>query len=181
MSAPHGGDAVRQRQQGVRMLDDVDDREVVLDEGHGQAGKGKHQHDIERPGCRTRQGDPAGMLPMGANQGQDALHQRDAKGQDERVVTEFRDHCLNGRWKVKREKWKVEGENQALRAVKRTRQSDTIATGRVLHISRFIFHLSRVFTPHGIFKVFVADSTAFLLAAARCSASPTAWAASGGI
>ena len=103
---------------------------------------------------------------MGANQGQDALHQRDAKGQDERVVTEFRDHCLNGRWKVKREKWKVEGENQALRAVKRTRQSDTIAT---------------FFTFHGIFKVFVADSTAFLLAAARCSASPTAWAASGGI
>jgi hypothetical protein len=95
VSAPDGGDAVLQRQQRVRMLRDIDHREIVLDEGGGQAAEGNRQQQRQRDGRRTRQRNPLCSVGVRTDQWQCALRQGDAQREDEGEGTEFRDHgCL---------------------------------------------------------------------------------------
>jgi hypothetical protein len=78
VSAPDGSDAVLQRQQRVRMLRDIDHREIVLDEGGGQAAEGDRQQQRLRDGRRTGQRHPWLPATVGAEQRQCTLRQGDA-------------------------------------------------------------------------------------------------------
>jgi hypothetical protein len=62
VAAPDGCDAVLQRQQRVRMLRDIDHREIVLDESRGQAAESDRQQQRLRDGRRARQRHP--RLPV---------------------------------------------------------------------------------------------------------------------
>ena len=94
MAAPDPGDAVLQRQLRVGVLGDIDDGEIVLDEGVGQAGESDGEQHGQRPGGWACQRHPGRCAAVGADQRQDALGQRNTERQDQREVSEFGDHCF---------------------------------------------------------------------------------------
>ena len=59
MRAPQRGDAIHQRQCGVGILSDVEDREIIIDEGVYQHPDGSRDHDeLAGDGGRRRRGPP---------------------------------------------------------------------------------------------------------------------------
>ncbi len=95
MATPDGGDAILQRQQGIRVLGDIEHREVVLHEGGGQAAEGGRQQQRLDDRRRAGKGNPRLPSAVGAEQRQRSLRQRDAQRENEGEGAEFRDHgCL---------------------------------------------------------------------------------------
>jgi hypothetical protein len=76
------------------MLRHVDHREVVGDEGPGQAAEGERdEQELRRAAGRAR-AIQAAAAARGAGQRQRALHQRDEEREDQREMTEFGNHCF---------------------------------------------------------------------------------------
>ncbi|TLD46400.1 MAG: hypothetical protein FAZ92_01349 [Accumulibacter sp.] len=90
--APDGGDPIRQRQQGIRVLCDVEHREIVLHEGGGQAGEGDRQQQRLDDRRRAGEGNPLPLPGVGAEQRQHALGHGDAERENEGKGADFRDH-----------------------------------------------------------------------------------------
>ena len=89
---PHAGDLVEQRQLRVRVLGDVEDREVRNDMGLHQRGEGNA--DEQEQGQRGRCGH-RGQVPVAlerAVEGDGRLDQRQKQRQHQREVAEFGDH-----------------------------------------------------------------------------------------
>ncbi|MPN04570.1 hypothetical protein SDC9_151811 [bioreactor metagenome] len=93
VSAPDAGDAVLDGQQRVGVLGDVDHREIVGDEGLGQAGEGEGDQQRHGRGGRAGEGDPGQAVGVGADQRQRAEEQCDQRGKDEGEMAEFGDHA----------------------------------------------------------------------------------------
>ena len=92
MAAPHGGDAVLQRQQRIRVLGDIDHREIAGHESLRQAGEGESDEQRQRRGGWTGNGNPGQAVVVGADQGQGAENQGDQRGEDQGEMAEFGDH-----------------------------------------------------------------------------------------
>src|SRR5581483_1150816 len=67
-------------------------REVVGDEGVGEAAEGDGDEDELRLRGRARELHPAQPIALRADEGQDALHQRDAHCNDGGEMAELRNH-----------------------------------------------------------------------------------------
>jgi hypothetical protein len=93
VAAPDAGDAVLDGQQRIGVLGDVDHREIVGDEGLGQAGEGEGDEQRQRRSGRAGDGDPGQTVVVGADQRQGAEHQRDQRGEDEGEMAEFGNHA----------------------------------------------------------------------------------------
>ena len=93
MVPPHAGDLVEQRLVGVRVDDDVLDREVGGDVGPGEREEGdREQGEV---GQRGRLGNPheTAVTGLGAPRGQGHLHQCDDQREDDGEMSEFDDHA----------------------------------------------------------------------------------------
>ena len=92
MIAPHPGDLVQQRLFGMGVLHHREDAEIGQDEGLHQAREGKG--DEKKLPERQRRGerDEPAVAAGGAPQRQDRAGKREAEGEREREMTEFRAH-----------------------------------------------------------------------------------------
>ena len=94
MPAPHGGDAVLQRQRGVGIGGDVEHRKIIHHEGIGKATKrdgDEHQLALRRG---PRQIHPRLRAARGARERQRALRHREDEREHQGELTEFWNHRL---------------------------------------------------------------------------------------
>src|SRR5665213_1252718 len=94
MRTPQRGDAIHQRQRGVRILGDVEHGEIEIDKGiHQYANRRRHHHEL--PGDRRGgRGDPAITAQRGPHYSKKRLQCRQHQGQHQGKVTQFGQHQL---------------------------------------------------------------------------------------
>jgi hypothetical protein len=90
--APDRRHLVEGRQQGVRVLRHIEHGEIVADEGGDQAAEGRAHRQKLRRRRRTGDAHQPRIATHGADNGDDALHQRHAERQDQGKLSEFRKH-----------------------------------------------------------------------------------------
>ena len=87
VGAPHRGDAVEERERGVRVLCDVQDREIVGHERSNQTAHGGGEHHELTGHCRCDRSGPAITSQRGACDTEEALQGRQEHGEDQRKMT----------------------------------------------------------------------------------------------
>jgi hypothetical protein len=92
VGTPNRRDLKEGRHQGVGITGDIDDGEVVGQEGLHQESKGDGGKDELAPGQGAGHIHPVAVAPVGAHQGYRGLDQGQAQRQDQGKVTKFRDH-----------------------------------------------------------------------------------------
>jgi hypothetical protein len=91
---PDAGEAVGDGQLGVGMLDHVGDGKVVGEKGIGEAAESEGDEAKVGEGGGTRERHPGHLSPGRADDGEYALHAGDAERQDQREMSEFRNHRI---------------------------------------------------------------------------------------
>ncbi len=92
VAAPDRRDAVVQRQQAVRVRRDVQHREVVRRERHGEADERERDQREHDPRGRPRERHPVAAAARGAGHRQRAADERHAEREPEGEVSEFGGH-----------------------------------------------------------------------------------------
>ena len=95
MRAPGRGEAIAQRQLGIRIRRHVQDREVIPDERRSETGEG----DDDEQELRARRGlgerHQARLSICGARERQRGLRDRDQQREDQREVAELGNHLCS--------------------------------------------------------------------------------------
>ena len=92
MRTPDCGNLVMQRQGRIGIVGHIQHGEIIADEAVGQAGIG-HGDEQQLSACRGLcHGHPLDRVGLGTKDGNQRLHECQTQGQDQREMTDFRNH-----------------------------------------------------------------------------------------